>query len=303
MKIVVLDIGGTSIKAGLWKGEDIHQEEGIHQDEDIHLMQEVDTQANLGGTHVIERAIELIRTYSDFDRIGISTAGQVDPVRGTILYANSNIPGYTGMRVKDTLEKEFGVKTYVDNDVNSAAIGEAYYGAGRSYQDFLCLTYGTGVGGAIILNREVYRGFNNSAGEFGAIVTHPEHRREDDNFSGCYERYASTSALVKKAMEFDPALNSGRSIFERIAEPGIQNLVNDWIDEISIGLSSLIHIFNPPAVILGGGILSQKYILDRLNQVLYTKIMESFHEVKLIGAALGNKAGLYGAVHNASSGK
>jgi predicted NBD/HSP70 family sugar kinase len=143
---------------------------------------------------------------------------------------------------------------------------------------------------------------NNSAGEFGAILTHPEHRNADDNFSGCYERYASTSALVKKAMEFDPTLISGRSIFERLKEPEIQAIVDAWIDEISYGLASLIHIFNPPAVILGGGVLGQNYILDRLNQVLYTTIMESFHDVKLVGTALGNKAGLYGAIYNALSG-
>lgn len=285
MKIVALDIGGTSIKSGLYENGCISQ------------VREHDTDARRGGAFVMERAKEIIRLYSDFERIGISTAGQVDSSLGTIRYANSNIPGYTGMEIKKILEAEFHVPVAVENDVNAAAVGEANFGAGKQYPDFLCLTYGTGVGGAIIQNRNVYTGSCFSAGEFGGIVTHAEERKPSvDMFSGCYERYASTTALVQKALAFDPSLVNGREIFSRIKEPAIQQLVDDWVQEIVYGLTTLIHIFNPSCIILGGGVMKQPYILDKIQDILYDNVMESFHDLTILQAELGNMAGLYGAV-------
>lgn len=191
MTTIVLDIGGTAIKSGLYIN-------GTLTD-----LKETPTEASQGGAHVTARAKEIIATYQQhtpFERIGISTAGQVDPVRGQIIYANENIPGYTGTKLKEILEQEFHVPVAVENDVNAAAIGESVFGAGKNRSNFVCLTYGTGVGGAIFSGGKLYSGSSYSAGEFGAIVTHPEARKiEEDMFSGCYEKYASATALVKSA--------------------------------------------------------------------------------------------------------
>ena len=291
MRVLALDIGGTSIKSGLYT------EDGICD------LRETYTNAKLGGHFVMERVKEIIGSYSDFDRIGISTAGQVDSSVGIIRYANSNIPNYTGTCIKDILEKEFEVPVFVENDAYCAAIGEAWCGAGKEYKDFLCLTYGTGVGGAIVINGNVYKGSGLMAGEFGGILTHPEDRKEDDPLSGCYEQYASTTALIRKAMEYNPALTDGRKLFEKIKEQEVKVIVDDWINEIVYGLISLIHIFNPACIILGGGVLSQEYVIERLNKVLYSNIIENFTNVTLRCAALGNNAGLYGAVYIATSQK
>lgn len=288
MKIAALDIGGTSIKAGIW-------EDGILKD-----IKECDTNAKAGGRAVIEKAITILREYEGFDRIGISTAGQVNSKEGSIRYANENIPGYTGMRVKSILEETFHVPVAVENDVNAAAIGEAAYGAGREFEDFLCLTYGTGVGGAIIINKKIHTGDEFSAGEFGGILIHPEVRKEGDYFSGCYERYASTTALVERAKSYDSSLTNGRKIFERLDETPIKNIVDEWIKEIMYGLISLIHIFNPSCIVLGGGIMGQTYVVEKLEEMLYTNIMPSFRKVVLRKAELGNTAGLLGAVSLAS---
>lgn len=288
MKIAALDIGGTSIKAGIW-------EDGILKD-----IKEYDTNAKAGGRAVIEKAITILREYEGFDRIGISTAGQVNSKEGSIRYANENIPGYTGMRVKSILEEAFHVPVAVENDVNAAAIGEAAYGAGKEFEDFLCLTYGTGVGGAIVINKKIYTGAEFSAGEFGGILIHPEARKEGDYFSGCYERYASTTALVKRARSYDSSLTNGRKIFERLDEAPIKEIVDEWIREIMYGLISLIHIFNPSCIVLGGGVMGQTYVVEKLEQMLYTNIMPSFRKVVLRKAELGNTAGLLGAVSLAS---
>nr|WP_307992679.1 ROK family protein [uncultured Niameybacter sp.] len=288
MKIAALDIGGTSIKTGIW-------EDGILKD-----IKEYDTNAKAGGRAVIEKAITILREYEGFDRIGISTAGQVNSKEGSIRYANENIPGYTGMRVKSILEEAFHVPVAVENDVNAAAIGEAAYGAGKEFEDFLCLTYGTGVGGAIVINKKIYTGSEFSAGEFGGILIHPEARKEGDYFSGCYERYASTTALVERARSYDSSLTNGRKIFERLDEAPIKEIVDEWVKEIMYGLISLIHTFNPSCIVLGGGVMGQTYVVEKLEQMLYTNIMPSFRKVVLRKAELGNTAGLLGAVSLAS---
>lgn len=288
MRIAVIDIGGTSIKSGIW------------EDDAVKETKETDTDARLGGAHVMERVLEILREYHDFQAVGISTAGQVDSKQGMILYANENIPGYTGTRIREMIEKEFQVPTAVQNDVNSAAIGEAFYGAGRGHEDFLCLTYGTGVGGAIIMNGEVYSGSGFSAGEFGGIVTHPEDRDyEKDVFSGCYERYASTTALVKYAKDRYPELKNGREIFARMEETGVKEVIDKWIDEIVYGLISLTHIFNPSLIVLGGGVMEQPYVIGETRKRLSSHIMSSFRNVEIVSAELGNRAGMLGAAREA----
>ena len=283
MRIAALDIGGTSIKSGIWTG-DLPKE-----------VKEQDTGAKLGGAHVMEQAKKILRGYGSFDAIGISTAGQVDSVNGMIRYANENIPGYTGMNIRDILEKEFSVPVVVENDVNAAAIGESRFGAGRHMDNFLCITYGTGVGGAVILNGSLYRGSCFSAGEFGGILIHPEDRREGETFSGCYEKYASATALVDRGKQLDKSLNSGRKIFERLEEPKVRELVDQWIDQIVYGLISLIHIFNPSGIVLGGGVMAQSYILEQVRKKTKKQIMSSFSQVTICQAQLGNQAGLLGA--------
>lgn len=283
MNVLVFDIGGTSIK------------HGICRDGHLSRVMETPTDAALGARHIMDTIISLIEDESGYDAIGISTAGQVDSDTGSIIYANSNIPGYTGTQIRRELNERFHVPVIVENDVNSAAIGEGVYGAGAEFDDFLCLTYGTGIGGAIVQNRNIYRGSSFSAGEFGAIVTHGSQKKKGaDVFEGCYERYASTSALVKRAEQLDSCLTSGRAIFEHLEREDVQMLLEDWTDEVLLGLSSLIHIFNPSCIVLGGGIMSQPYLLERLQQKLTDYIMPSFHHVTLVPASLGNKAGLFG---------
>lgn len=284
MKILVFDIGGTSIK------------HSVCTDNILSKVQETPTNAKLGGRHIMNTIMELIRKESGCDAIGISTAGQVNSQNGSIIYANSNIPDYTGMQIRSELETLFRVPVAVENDVNAAAIGEAVYGAGKEHDDFLCLTYGTGVGGAIIQKKEIYHGSGFSAGEFGGIITHGSARASDnDYFAGCYERYASTTALVRMAEAYDPALTNGRKIFEHIDDTRVQAILDQWIDEIVLGLTTLSHIFNPSCILLGGGIMVQPYILDRVHEKVYKSIMPSFAHVTIKACSLGNCAGLLGA--------
>lgn len=288
MKILAVDIGGTSIKLC------ISDEKG-----NISGFKEFDSEAEKGGKHLIERLIQIITdNFVTFHAIGISTAGQVNSQEGSIIYANENIPNYTGIRIKDIFEDRFGVPVKVENDVNAAALGEKNFGIGKNYSDFLCLTYGTGIGGAIIIDSKVYKGYNSSAGEFGHIILHPGGEECNCGCMGCYEMYASTTALVRRALKINKKYFNGRMIFEGLEQGNIklEKILNDWVLQIAYGLVSLIHIFNPPAIIIGGGVMEQEKIVLQVRNKVEELIMGSFSKVNILKASLGNKAGILGAV-------
>lgn len=283
MKIAAVDIGGTAVKAGLWDGSTLME------------TKEWETQASLGGAHLMERVKALIHTYEGFDAIGISTAGEVNTETGSIYYANSNIPGYTGMPVKEIMEREFQVPTAVENDVNAAGLGELYAGAGRNCRDFLCLTYGTGVGGCIILDGKVYAGSSYSAGSFGGIVIHPEVKAGTDTMEGCYERCASTTALVRRVKGVDASLDNGRKIFAAKENPAVQEQIDLWIDDICTGLVTLTAVFNPSRIILGGGVMAQESVIREINRRVKQQLSPGLSHVELVPAKLRNTAGMMGA--------
>lgn len=283
MRIATLDIGGTAIKSGMWV------------DGSLDGCNETPYDAKLGAAELLKQMKSILTQNKPFDRIGISTAGLVNSNEGIVMAA-SNIPSYSGTNLRKILSEEFGTPVFVENDVNSAAIAEAVYGAGVWFESFICLSYGTGIGGAIIKDSQVlHRGQNFAAGEMGHIITHAEDKIPKDIRSGCYEMYASTTALVKKAMEYDPSLSSGRKIFERLKEDkNVRIILDDWIVEVMIGLAGFIHTFDPPCVVLGGGIMSQQYIIDKLNEIKADYIMPLYCNVVLKSAQLGNYTGLLG---------
>ena len=163
------------------------------------------------------------------------------------------------------------------------------------------LTYGTGVGGATVTDKQVYYGSSYSASEFGAIITHSDARLAgSDYFDGCYEKYASTTGLVKLAKEYKPELDNGRKIFENLNDPKVMEILDKWVDEIMLGLATLTHIYNPPCIILGGGIMVQPLIMEKIEEKKSRFIMPSFAHVNLVPASLGNSAGLLGANYLAS---
>lgn len=291
MKIITFDIGGTFIKYALC-------------DDNFKLSNstKIPTDASIGGKKIIEKVIEIIKEHDEIDRVGISTAGQVDSITGTVVYATDTIPGYTGTKIREMVETATGIPTFVENDVNSAALGEAYFGKAKGYSEFICLTYGTGIGGAVWLNNDLYKGSFCSAGELGHIITHADGVDCTCGGKGCYECYASARALVKKVNEISDSELDGVGIFseENFSKPEIRNAVDSWIDEIVTGLISIVYTFNPSLVVLGGGIMNEKYIVDSINEKIQNKLMTSFRNVKIVNSNLGNTAGMLGVAYKAS---
>lgn len=291
MRILCFDIGGTFIKYGLC-------------DENFNLLEKdkIPTLAENGGQSIIERVIEIIEQYDSIDRVAVSTAGQVDSENGIVVYSTDNIPYYTGMRVKSLIENKTEIPTFVENDVNSAALGEAHFGAAKGVSDFICLTLGTGIGGAIFLNNKLYKGSASSAGELGHMIIHSGGKQCTCGGEGCYECYASASALIKAVNKVSPVELNAFQIFEKenIEKPEIRSEIDKWIDEIIVGLVNIIYIFNPSMIVLGGGIMNEDYIIELIDRKIYTRLMDNFKNVKIVRPKLGNDAGMIGAAYEAS---
>jgi len=292
LKIAALDIGGTNIKYCLYDTEKPFSAE---------LLRSVPTHAQRGAEYVIDHAIRTLEGLEKFDRIGVSTAGQVDPVSGTIIFASDTIRGYTGTQVARIFTEHFNKPTAVENDVNAAILAEVSFGTKNVEGCIIGLAYGTGIGGAIIQDGKLFAGSSNAAAEFGHMITHADGVRCICGQNGCYEAYASAAALIRNAERRFGKPVDGYEIARQRHEPAFKALLEDWYMEVVYGLINLVHIFNPHELILGGGIMENDFIMEAITERLIEKILPSYKHVKVKGARLGNASGLLGAIHLAQT--
>ena len=288
-----IDIGGTSIKYGVL---DDHGK--------ILKKAKIPTDVKGGGQAILNQVKNLVwELQADHKPSGIAdrTAGQINRKEGTVIYATDSLPGYTGLNIKQELESEFGLPVTVDNDVNCAAVGEYWKGAAKQVDQFLCMTLGTGIGGAIVINGEIYDGAAYSAGEFGHMNLYPGGEPCTCGDEGCYERYASSQALSKRARNIIEDYDSLPDLFWRAKNEDklAESVINRWVDDVALGIKTLVHIFNPPMVVIGGGVSEQgDYLLEKLEQRVNNRIMVSFEKSLTIKLAQnGNDANLQGAVY------
>lgn len=284
---ISIDIGGTAIKYGI-----------VNQWAELVAVYETPTEAEKGSEHLIDKIKALInkllKDYDDISGIGIATAGMVNTDEGSIVYANENLPGYTGTKLKQIIEDDFSIRTIVNNDVNAAALAEQWIGAGRNADTFFCMTIGTGIGGAIIIDRKLYKGINFRAAEIGYLL-----KSKEDNLY--YEKRAATSALVNDA-ENKLRLTglNGKQIFEkaRMGDTRYLEIVDDWVGEICKGIAEVVCVLDPGLIIIGGGVSLQKdFLLNKIKRELPQYLPAGFKEgteIKL--AECGNNAGIIGAV-------
>lgn len=293
MKIIVFDVGGTAIKFGM-----------VDENFEMIFSGEIPTQEFEHKSNMVMAALEsrLDEFRGRYDAIGVSTAGQIDFANGRIVGGVANIPDYFGSEIRKVFEDKYEVPVAVDNDVNCAGIGEAHFGAAKGYDDFLCLTYGTGVGGCIYTNGDVYRGSKFAAGEFGHMATHKDGRMCTCGRIGCYEAYASCRVFTDAVSKRMGRPMTGREIFEpeNINNPIVVEELDKWEDEIALGLRNLCYIFNPTLIVLGGGIMAEDLIIKHVTEKLYAQLEENYLHVKIEKAQLRNRAGMFGAAYLAS---
>lgn len=291
MQIAVIDIGGTKIKYGVLTGTG----ELLHHDS-------VPTEAKRGGEAVIRTVCGLcdeLKERFPVEGIAISSAGQIDHEKGTVVFATDNIPGYTGTDVAEIVGRHTGLPVTVENDVNCTALGEHWKGAARGMDDFICLTVGTGIGGALFLDGHLYTGARFSAGEIGHLCLYPGGQPCTCGNRGCFEQYASSTALAGLVRnEFGDGF-SLEEFFGKVSDGDerAMKIFNAWVDDLTTGLQSLVHIFNPEGIIIGGGVSEQGDVLIKaIRKSLDGKIMPNHRKSLTVRAAeQGNKANLLGA--------
>ena len=181
-------------------------------------------------------------------------------------------------------------------------LGEVWVGGAQGYTDVIGVTLGTGVGGGILTGGRLLEGARGLGGELGHYRTHAlDGVPCTCGATGCWERYAATTALVRAAKEKNPAWTDGRAIFAaaEAGNPEVLALLDAWTDEIAQGLAGMVHIFNPQLILIGGGVSAQqKLLIAPIAAKVKASVMPAFAEgLEIRAAQLHNDAGMVGAVY------
>lgn len=306
MKYLGVDIGGTAVKMGI-----------VHEDGKISHIRSYDVAFDQYETPILQTVLLSISFFleeiqckpTELSGIGVSATGQVNTHTGCIIGVGGNIKNWEGVEIKKELEEKFGCRTTVVNDANCVALGEQWIGNAKNCKNVIAITIGTGVGGGIIVDSNILLGGIGIAGELGHFSIDRNGIVCTCGNRGCYERYASMTALIKKVkqkisngkmvIEKDLPIN-GETIFQLI-ENGNEvmiEVVDLWIEDIAAGLISLTHIFNPEKILIGGGVSVQKLLfITKVREKVMAGVMNKFRgNLKIEAAALGNQAGMAGAV-------
>lgn len=294
-----IDIGGTAVKLGivdetgkvLCKGEQSVNFDGYQTPV-------LDTVRKAAKEFLTAQAIPV----ENLSGIGVSATGQIDSRKGIVAGTCGNFPNYIGSPIKAALEEDFGLPVTVANDANCMTLGEVWVGAAQGCTDVIGVTLGTGVGGGILTGGRLLEGARGLGGELGHYRTHAlDGVLCTCGASGCWERYAATTALVRAAQPRNHKWRDGRAIFEsaHAGDPIILALLEDWTDEIVQGLAGLVHIFNPQLILIGGGVSAQQELLiEPIARKVRASIMPAFAEgLEIRAAQLHNDAGMVGAVY------
>ena len=280
MNILAIDIGGTMIKYGL-----------VSSDGEILSTDKIETEAEKGLENILNKIDNIFKRYKENNPVGIAVSGtgQINGMIGKVIGGNPIIPNWIGTNLVKILEEKYNLPIVLENDVNCVALGEKWIGAGKDLSNFICLTIGTGIGGGIILNNQLFRGENFVAGEFGHMLIK----------KGEFEQFASTTALIRLVKERTGKTLNGKEIFDLEKKEIVeyQEVISEWIENLTDGLSSIVYCFNPANIILGGGVIGQgEALINRIKNSLFKKIGLQFKEkLNIIQAKLGNNAGMIGA--------
>jgi glucokinase len=233
--------------------------------------------------------------------IGLGTPGTVDVERGHVTGNSPNFKYWYDVPIKLTLEKELNLPVWVDNDANLMIYGEYKFGAGMGHQNIVGLTLGTGIGGGIIIDGELFRGSNYAGSEIGHMSICYNGIPCRCGGYGCWEKYASATAMITNYNALNPTKQVTNTLeifnaFERNEEDAVE-VINNEIKLVAVGITNLVNIFNPKMVIVGGGVSEAgDWFVDKIaKHVNLIAIKPGTIGLKVVRAKLGNQAGMLGA--------
>ncbi len=305
-----VDLGGTNIATGV-----------VNEKNEIIGRGKVKTRAPRPADAIFDSIKEAVDmavvnagiNYDEILSVGIGTPGSVNKDTGAIEFSNNlkfhNVPA------KQMLEERLKKPVYLENDANAAALGEAVAGCGNGVKNFVAVTLGTGVGSGIIIDGKIYRGSNFCGGEMGHMVINVDGIPCNCGRKGCWEKYASATALVSQAVEAmqsnkdsllwqtcDGDLNKveGKTIFEALdlGDATAKAVINKYLYYVAVGLANVINALQPESVCIGGGISGQgEKILQPIREMVKAERYSVYadKQAEILKAALGNDAGIIGA--------
>lgn len=283
-----IDLGGTGIKGGL-----------VSRTGELLLEGSVRTPVERGRDGILQSLTSLIadllqRTEAQPAAIGIGSAGRIDHRSGKVIYATDNLPGWTGTNLADIVSSRFGLPVVADNDVNAAAVGEAWVGAVPGVRSFAFVALGTGVGGALVEEGRLLHGARGGAGEVGHFILHPGGFACNCRQFGCLEQYCSGTALTRAAKRIDSSWSS-RTLMEQcnLGDARAEQVIDGFVADLAAGLISIRNMFDPAVIVIGGGLIESRAVWwNRLRSAIAAATPK---ELPLVPASLGNRAGIVGA--------
>ncbi|MDD6214858.1 MAG: ROK family protein [Firmicutes bacterium] len=317
MYYIGIDLGGTNIAAGL-----------VDDSGKIICDKSIPTGAERNYTEIVKDMAELSKeiivksgvSIEDVKAVGIGSPGSIDNKNGICTYSN-NI-NMENANISGEFKKYLDLPVNLENDANAAAYGE-YTINGNDVESFVFVTLGTGVGGGVVLDGEIYRGFNGVGAEIGHTVVDMDGEQCTCGRKGCWEAYASVTALIrqtKKAMAENPDSKmheiaekegkvSGRTAFDaaKCGDKAAETVVNKYFEYVAEGITNMVNIFQPNKIIIGGSISKEgDYLLKPIREYVekndYNRHMEKvqieiatlFGDAGIIGAALAAKRKICG---------
>lgn len=292
-----VDIGGTAVKIGI-----------VNEVGEVLKHTEARVDFDAYATPIIETVVKTIHYFLNDNAlaltgIAVSAAGQVDVSKGSVIGTCGNLPNYIGSNFKDRFQEEFKLPCKVVNDANCMLLGEKWIGACREHAHVVGITLGTGVGGGVLINNQILLGHKGLAGEVGHFILDRNGPLCTCGNKGCFEPLVASSYLVRRVRESVYNSNDvdGYWVFDQARHGNLKilSILDEWTDMIADGIVSLVHIFNPSCVIIGGGVSAQEDLLIKpVREKVLDRVMPRFaDDLKIVSAQLKNHAGLVGAVH------
>ncbi|MDZ7262865.1 MAG: ROK family protein [candidate division KSB1 bacterium] len=300
-----LDLGGTNLKYALG------DERGTIITKSMRPSQAQESREKIFENMflAVEELLKIAKQKAErVAAIGVGSPGSVDFEKGQLIGPTPNIKAWTDAPIKETLEARFHIPVWADNDANVVAIAEARLGAGKGLKHLVCLTVGTGIGGGIIIDGQIYRGENYTAAEIGHMSIEVAGKKCNCGGIGCLEVYTSAPAMVERYREklektsqpWPEEKLSTELIFERMKAGDILALetLNETCDYFGAGIASVVNVLNPQAVIIGGGVAEAgEEFIGRVREVVKRRAMKAATKnLQILKAQLGNDAGVVGAI-------
>ncbi len=303
-KIFGVDLGGTTVKMGLF------DEEG-----NVEEKWEIVTRKEENGSYILpdiaasikEKATKRGISGEDIIGVGIGVPGPVDD--NGVIYKAANL-GWGVFSIKETLSGLLdGIRVEAGNDANVAALGEMWQGGGKGYRNLVAVTLGTGVGGGIIINGKILTGATGAAGEIGHIHVDDEETEVCGcGNCGCLEQYASATGVVRLAnrrlaKDDAPSILRGKNLNAKVVWDAVKagdevaiEIAKVFGEYLGSGLASIACVVNPEVFVIGGGVSKAGEILmDYFVEPYKKHVFHASKDVKFALATLGNDAGIYGA--------